>query len=224
MITVMRTRAAWAVVGCLGACTIDEPAPTLSSVDQYGMNMQGMNMQGMNMQGMNMQGMNMQGMNMQGMNMQGATFGTGNASLNNVHIEKGELVASHGSQTLRGTQLVGAKFTAIATSNDSPPVEAVVEYRIAAIQAELSSYDPTHTGNTYLYTLEQYRYDTDAWVPACGPDLDGRRVAIPVAAIWNTHGDRVESSTQFTFACTTGVIAKCYRWGYRPWLTGYGTP
>src|SRR5262249_2028821 len=38
---------------------------------------------------------------------------------------------------------------------------------------------------------------------------------------WNTHGDRVESSTLFTFACTTGVIAKCYRWGYRPWLTGY---
>src|SRR5262249_50734974 len=22
--------------------------------------------------------------------------------------------------------------------------------------------------------------------------------------------------------CTTGVIAKCYRWGYRPWVTGYG--
>ena len=26
----------------------------------------------------------------------------------------------------------------------------------------------------------------------------------------------------FTFACTTGVVAKCYRWGYRPWVTGYG--
>lgn len=66
------------------------------------------------------------------------------------------------------------------------------------------------------------RSTSGAWQPACGADLDGRRVAIPVAATWNAQGDRVESSALFTFGCTTGVIAKCYRWGYRPWLTGYG--
>src|SRR5678815_5264127 len=27
---------------------------------------------------------------------------------------------------------------------------------------------------------------------------------------------------RFTLGCTTGVIAKCYRWGYRPWVNGYG--
>jgi hypothetical protein len=47
-------------------------------------------------------------------------------------------------------------------------------------------------------------------------------VAIPLAAIWDERGNRIESSTLFTFGCTTGVIAKCYRWGYRPWVTGYG--
>src|SRR5262249_16539947 len=33
-----------------------------------------------------------------------------------------------------------------------------------------------------------------------------------------------DSPTLFTLGCTSGVIAKCYRWGYRPWLDslGYG--
>jgi len=211
--------AAGLIAACLGACTIDEPET--STVDQYGMNMQGMNMQGMNMQGMNMQGMNMQGMNMQGFLLDDAVIGN-NQSLDDVRVERGEVIAERGGQTLRGTQLVGARFIARVVSSDSPPVVAELEYRITAIMAELASYDPTYTGSTYLYTLEQYRYDTNTWEPACGPDLDGRRVAIPLAATWNTHGDRLESATQFTFACTTGVIAKCYRWGYRPWLTGYG--
>ncbi len=206
----------------IAGCTIDEPSePTTSSVDQYGMNMQGMNMQGMNMQGMNMQGMNMQGMNMQGFQLGGVTLQ--GSQLSNVHIEKGEIVANRGATTLRGTDLVGAHLIAQATNNDSPPLVAEVEYRITAISAESTTYDPTNTGNTYLYTLEQYRADTDSWVPACDADADGRRVAIPIAATFDATGARLESSTLFTLGCTTGVIAKCYRWGYRPWLTGYGS-
>jgi hypothetical protein len=207
-------RACLLVAACLGACVVQEPE--LSSVQQHGMNMQGMNMQGMNMQGMNMQGMNMQGFKLDGATIQG------NAQLQNVRVVKGEVIGELGNQTLRGTSLVGARFVARAASSTSPPVLADVDYRIAAITAESASYDPTQTGNTYLYTLEQYRADTHTWVPACSTDSDGRNVAIPVAATWDTTGARVESSTLFTFACTSGVIAKCYRWGYRPWLTGYG--
>jgi hypothetical protein len=202
----------------IAGCTIDEP--TMSTIDQYGMNMQGMNMQGMNMQGMNMQGMNMQGMNMQGFQLGGATLG--GRDLVNVRVEAGEVVAERDGVTLRGAALVGAHFVAHAASNDVPPVVAEVEYRITDVAAESASYDPTSSGATYLYTLEQYRADTSSWVAACDADSDGRRVAIPLQAMWNAHGDRVESTTLFTFACTTGVIAKCYRWGYRPWLTGYG--
>jgi hypothetical protein len=205
----------WLLIGlCAGACGVDEEATT-SSVDQYGMNMQGMNMQGMNMQGMNMQGMNMQG------------FELGNATLSgraldNLRVEKGELVADRAGVTLHGAQLVGAHLHARAASADEPPVVVDVEYRIAAVQTEDAAYDPTRTGNTYLYTLEQFDADTATWQAACEPDTDGRRVAIAMTGTWNAHGDRVESSTLFTFGCTTGVIAKCYRWGYRPWVTGYG--
>ena len=205
----------------LAGCVVEvEDAPATSTIDQAGMNMQGMNMQGMNMQGMNMQGMNMQGMNMQGFLFEGVTLSPHN--LRDVRVHKGELIADRGGQTLRGTALVGARFIARVASSDSPPVIAEVDYRIAAVESESSAYDPTRSGSTYLYTLEQFRYDTGTWVPACDADQDGRRVAIPIAATWDARGNRVESSTMFTFACTTGVIAKCYRWGYRPWLGGFG--
>jgi hypothetical protein len=181
----------------------------------------GSEMQGSEMQGSEMQGSEMQGMEMQGMRFEGATL-SGDA-LQHVRVERGEVVAERGSTTLRGTALTGAQFFAQVRNIDvTPPATAVVEYRVAAIVPELPKYDPTHTGNTFLYTLQQWVDDTSSWQPACPADADGRRVAIPLAATWDERGDRIESSSLFTFGCTTGVIAKCYRWGYRPWVTGYG--
>jgi hypothetical protein len=206
----MRITIVWSFV-C--ACGIDEPST--ASVEQAGMNMQGMNMQGMNMQGMNMQGMNMQGFELGNATLHGS-------NLQNVRVENGELVADRGAVTLRGTSLVGANLTAQAASADDPSIITEVDYRITAVAPENPAYDPTHTGSTYLYTLEQYVADTDSWQPACGADVDGLQVAIPVTGTFDAHGNRVESASLFTFGCTTGVIAKCYRWGYRPWVTGYG--
>jgi ADYC domain-containing protein/pentapeptide repeat protein len=200
-----------AVLTAAGGCGVEQPVET-SSTQQYGVNMQGVNMQGVNMQGVNMQGVNMQGFEL------GNATLTGN-SLSNLHVERGELVANRGATTLRGTQLTGVHLFADGTG---PNGDVVIEFRVSSIMADTSNYDPTHTGGTYLYTLEQWVDDTGTWQPACGADYDGRHVAIPVTGIWNTHGDRIESSTQFTMGCTTGVIAKCYRWGYKPWLTGYG--
>jgi hypothetical protein len=204
------------VVGVLlSGCQIDDELLSTSSVEQHGMEMQGMEMQGMEMQGMEMQGMEMQGFQLGG-----ATIG--GVDLDNVRVEKGEVVAEQNGVTLRGTALNGAHFIAQAATNADPPVVGYVEYRITAVTPESSSYDPTHTGNTYLYTLEQNVDGTDNWQPACGADYDDNHVAIPTTGIWDAQGNRVESSTLFTFGCTTGVIAKCYRWGYRPWVTGYG--
>jgi hypothetical protein len=42
------------------------------------------------------------------------------------------------------------------------------------------------------------------------------QTAIALAGTWNTDGSYAGGS-QFTFACTNGVIAKCTRWGYRPY-------
>jgi hypothetical protein len=199
-----------ALAMALSACEVVET----SSVEQPGINMQGINMQGINLQGINLQGMNMLGYRFAG-----ATLG--GVALDHVRVLRGELVAGRGGSTLRGAALVGAQLVAeVRDVTVTPPATALVTYRISAISAEDSRYDPTGTGHTFLYSLDQ-QVD-GGWQPACPADTDGRSVAIPLAAVWNEHGDRVESDTLFTFGCTTGVIAKCYRWGYRPWVNGFG--
>jgi hypothetical protein len=202
----------------LCACEVVE---TTSTTGQATTETQGREMQGREMQGREMQGTELQGMAMQGIRLDGATLS--GAALQHVRVERGELVAERGATTLRGASLVGAQlFAQLRNIEVTPPATAVVAYRVTAIDPELAQYDPTNTGNTLLYTLEQWIDETGSWQPACPADADGRRVAIPLAATWDEHGDRIVSSSLFTFACTTGVIAKCYRWGYRPWVTGYG--
>jgi len=100
----MKNATTWCVLlACMAGCVIDAvDTVETASVAQYGMNMQGMNMQGMNMQG--------------------ATLG--GATLSNVRVDKGELIVDRGGQTLRGTALVGARFTARITNADEPPVIA----------------------------------------------------------------------------------------------------
>jgi hypothetical protein len=200
------------------ACGVVDATPgeLTSTAEQSSVKRQGMEMQGMEMQGMEMQGMEMQGMRLEGVTMSGDT-------LRHVRVVKGELFADRGSNTLRGTQLIGARLEAqVRNVSVNPPTSAVAQYRITDIDREDDRFDPTGTRNTYLYTLEQFVPDDNTWRSACPADDDGRRVAIPIAAIWDERGNRIESSTMFTFGCTTGVIAKCYRWGYRPWVTGYG--
>ena len=215
----MRFHICYATLGLtLCACAVDSPSDPLptSTSDQPGMTLQGMTLQGMTLQGMTLQGMNMQGILLGGATLSGDP-------LDHVRVERGEVVAERGGTTLRGTALVGARFQAqVRNVAVTPPATTVIQYRVTAIQPEFSAYDPTATGYTFLYTLEQWVDDTASWQPGCPTDGDGRNVAIPLAAVWDEHGDRSASSSMFTFGCTTGVIAKCYRWGYRPWVTGYG--
>jgi hypothetical protein len=194
----------------LTSCAVPADEPIVDSVEQHGVNMQGVNMQGVNMQGVNMQGVNMQGFSLDNLTL--------NGDLHDARIERGELVAERGATTLRGAALAGARL--VAQAIDAGGTTQSLEYRIASVAPESATYDPTRTGGTFLYTLEQHV--GDSWQPACEPDQDGRRVALPVAATFDVTGARVEVPGMFTFACTTGVIAKCYRWGYKPWLGGYG--
>lgn len=44
--------------------------------------------------------------------------------------------------------------------------------------------------------------------------------AYALAGTWDATGQFSSSDANaFTFACTTGTIAKCTKWGYRPWAT-----
>ncbi len=202
------------VAFCASGC-LSEPIHTASDKQAE------MELQGTQLQGIQLQGVQVQGMTMQGFQFAGATLD--GVALANTRIEKGELVAEQDQVTRRGTDLVNTHlFAYVQNLATSPPVTVTVEYRITGIEAEDPGYDPTSTGSTFLYTLEQNVDGSGAWQAACAADTDGRHAAIPLAAIWDNHGNRVASSSLFTFGCTTGVVAKCYRWGYRPWVTGYG--
>jgi len=197
-----------------GACS-SEVVETSSDEQAY------TQQQGMQLQGTLIQGARLQGMTMQGFQFAGATLNGG--ALANVHVQQGELVADQNQVTLHGASLIDAHLYAqMRNLAANSPASAVAEYRITNVIQDDAANDPTHTGSTFLYTLEQNVDNTGNWQPACPIDADGRRVAIPLAATWDERGARIESSSLFTFGCTTGVIAKCYRWGYRPWVTGYG--
>jgi|GEM_PF-1106432 len=198
---------------CASYCTWD--TAETSTVEQgIGSNQQGTQLQAIQLQG------SVAGMTMQGFQLSGATLN--GAPLTNVHLEKGELVADQNQVTLHGASLQNAHLIAqVKNLHVTPPTTSTVEYQITAVATETAGHDPTSTGGTFLYSLSQ-NVDGTGYQPACAVDAEGLSAAVPVGAIWNEHGDRVESSTLFTFSCTTGVIAKCYRWGYKPWLTGYG--
>ncbi|HMG21002.1 MAG TPA: ADYC domain-containing protein [Kofleriaceae bacterium] len=180
-----------------------------------------MQQQGTELQGIVQQGTQTQNMTLQGFKFAGATLN--GAALSNFRLVKGELMAEQNQVTLRGTQLVNAQLVAEwRNGNAHPPQSATVTYKITGIVAEDPIYDPTQTGATFLYTLSQNIDNTGNWQPACPVDSDGRRAAIPLADTFDDHGGRNSSAPQFTLGCTTGAVAKCYRWGYRPWVTGYG--
>jgi hypothetical protein len=204
----------------LGIAVLGTPACSVESprrVDDQPL----MQMQNGGLQGVVLQGNLVRDMTMRGFRFAGAT--RNGAPLSSLRLENGELVGVQNSVTLRGTALVDAHLFAEAQNNRAhPPQSAVVEYRITAIAAEDPIYDPTHTGNTFLYTLEQNVDNTGTWQPACPADHDGRRAAIPLADIWDDRGNLVSSALLFTLACTASAIADCYRWGYRPWVTGFG--
>jgi hypothetical protein len=194
------------------ACAADQ---TTSSTEQVGRKLQGRKLQGRKLQGTNLQGTNLEGMTLLGLRFSDATLD--GVPLTNLRVVKGELLAERDGVTLRGTALAGARL--IGDASDGTQT-ASVDYQIDAVETETAANDPTGTGNTFLYTFEQLA--SGSWVSACDPDEDGREAAIPIGATWDATGARIESSTHFTFGCTSAVIGKCYRWGYRPWLTGYG--
>jgi hypothetical protein len=81
--------------------------------------------------------------------------------------------------------------------------------------------DPTDpAGEIALYTVLHQQAD-GSWQNLCQPDSEGMVQAIPLSGRWNQTGDRIDDDS-ITFACTNGALAKCVRWGYKPWKTVNG--
>ncbi len=127
------------------------------------------------------------------------------------------------SRELRGSELVGAKLmpNATAYAYTLEVVDAVNADSIASPEAE-EKWDSS--GDTFLYRV-QIRTSSGVPTELCAPSAGaaGWAWAVPVKGLFDATGARSDSTYAFTLGCEAGVIAKCYRWGYKPWLDGTQT-
>jgi hypothetical protein len=98
-------------------------------------------------------------------------------------------------RTLRGTDLKGA------TLKMRTP-EGVLDVTIQGIEE-----DPHAVGGRVLLHHFVARDASGKIVDVCFPDADGKSLGFPVP----------DGRGGFELTCTSGAIAKCIRWGYRPW-------
>lgn len=85
--------------------------------------------------------------------------------------------------------------------------------RVDGVQKDTA--DPE--GDVYLYDVS-YRDPVDGHLRKyCLPDGEGRTVAIPLPGYWDPSKAYVPSPGVLTFACLKSPLAKCVRWGYKPW-------
>lgn len=75
-------------------------------------------------------------------------------------------------------------------------------------------------GEIYLYTVLYQEPSNSSWRNLCQPDRDHVAKALPSSGQWDEKGNYTNEG--ITLACTNGVLAKCVRWGYKPWKTVQG--
>jgi hypothetical protein len=198
-----------------------------------GVSPQGIQAQGLSPQGMQSQGLQAQGMNAQGLSPQGVDTSTrgidpsalrGLALTGLTEAEASSWVAGEreimpqnvlsltyadgvlGARTLGGAvlparALAGILLPFLSTDGD------VLWFAVADVTTHPTASD------LLLYTL------TVGGQNVCGEGVGG----LFVPGIWDESGkrhDSVASGVDTSFSCTTGVIAKCVAWGYRPWTQG----
>jgi hypothetical protein len=187
----------------LAAC---EPAPTpheepLKTLEQGLLQPQGVNMQGVNMQGIEGSGLAVMGFRLSSFMLPDGV------PVVSASLEAGELVVHTARGVLRGTELAGASVSALLSNG---------EHRRVHIVRVLPEFARMRDASTFRYELrEPYR---GGMSPLCGADADGTPTALAVAGWWDPTGKHRPDPDLFTFSCADGVIAKCYRWGYRPWM------
>ncbi len=95
---------------------------------------------------------------------------------------------------------------------------AAITFRVDAVERDPADPD----GDVYLYSLS-YRDPADgSYKTYCLPDRDGKTFAIPLSGYWDPGREHVAQPDVITFACTNSPLAKCVRWGYKPWKTVSG--
>lgn len=155
--------------------------------------------------GLRTQGKKMQGTQLQDIRLVGVQLGQ--STVTDLQLNGTSFSGRTSQQSLQGQDFIGARLDAVDMTGQ--PLQVTIK--------DISADPQDPSGQTLLYSLLAYDPATGTSQDACDPDADGVRQAIPVSGTWDPSGTHADSTTDFTFGCTSGVIAKCVRWGYRPW-------
>lgn len=156
------------------------------------------------------QGQQLQGLTGQGFVVQGGRLGC--APIDGLTSSAGNLMGTIGSRVLAGADFQGAALRIVSASG--------VRSEVAVTKIEPDPLDAS--GQTSLFTLMAIDPVTRAVTNLCTPDAEGRAAAIPLLGSWDQSGAS-DPNGGLSFNCTSGVVAKCIRWGYRPWQSVNGT-
>ncbi len=105
-------------------------------------------------------------------------------------------------RTLRSTDLVGATLNIAVTGTQA-------EIMIRSVEEDRDA-----VGGRVFSTTSSSKTSAGRDSDMCTPDADGRSLGFPVP----------DGRGGFELTCTSGAIAKCIRWGYRPWEERPGGP
>lgn len=86
-------------------------------------------------------------------------------------------------------------------------------------QAEIDPKDPEQ--ETVLYTVF-YRDSHQQWQNLCHADANYEAKAVVLQGSWDSKGTYRAGKNLVTFSCLNGALAKCIRFGYKPWKTVNG--
>lgn len=129
----------------------------------------------------------------------------------NLNFDSHSPTSTQLTSSLKGSDLEGTVLNIVSDRGKS--------LKLKISDVELDPADPER--ETYLYTLLYQNPSDLTWRNLCQPDRNNMAKAIPLAGHWDRTGKHINSKG-ITFACTNGVLAKCVRWGYKPWKTVRG--
>ena len=132
------------------------------------------------------------------------------------------------ADSIKSTAIAGTRFQVVLNSGKQLGPQdllgAVLTLDLAgvgrrALRINAVTPDPRDAaGEVLLYKMSIRDPQSGQWTEACGPDPDGKHLAFPLQGQWDLTGHRV-SNRGLTLACTDGALAKCVRFGYKPWKT-----
>lgn len=107
---------------------------------------------------------------------------------------------------LRGFAAPGQRFTAVASDGKT------VDLAVCGVATDAKDKD------LHWYSLQYWDEVVQAWKNPCvGTKLIPVPRALALSDLWDRTGARSQAGAAFTFACENGALAKCARWGYKPW-------